>query len=96
MALPVGPPKPALDASHFPDREHAFVWRNWTLVEPECLAAVLDTSIDNVLRMARSMGLPQGRQVCTRMSQRGQMTLLRRNWHLLPYKQLLVLLDMNV
>ena len=96
MTLPVGPTKPALDASHFPDRAHAFVWRNWTLVEPKCLAAVLDTSIDNVLRMARSMGLPQGRQVCTRMSQRGQMTLLRRNWHLLPYKQLLVLLDMNV
>ena len=96
MELPVGAHTPALGTSHFPDREHAFVWRNWTLVEPQRLAKVLNTSIDNVRRMAESMGLPQGRTVCTRMLQRGYFTLLRLNWHLLPYEQLLELLDMTV
>ena len=95
VELPVGPHRLAIDAPHFPDRGHAFVWRNWTLVEPDRLAKVLDTSTDNVLKMARSMGLPEGRSVSDSMLKRGKMTLLRRNWHLLPYEQLLVLIDMT-
>lgn len=96
MDLPLGPHTPALDAPHFPDRAHAVVWRNWTLVEPDRLATVLGTSTQNVLELARSMGLPEGRQVSPRWLERGTMTLLRRNWHLMPYEQLLELLDMSV
>ena len=93
--LPVGAHTPAIDAPHFPDRAHAFVWRNCTLVEPQRLSTVLGTSVENVQQMAQSMGLPAGWQVCPRMLERGYMTLLRRNWHLLPYEQLLELLDMS-
>src|SRR5687767_8574918 len=36
--LPEGNAPPALSFPHFPDRQHAFVWRNWGLVEPGRLA----------------------------------------------------------
>src|ERR671912_761187 len=46
--LPEGNAPPALSFPHFPDRQHAFVWRNWGLVEPGRLAQVLKTSEQNV------------------------------------------------
>ena len=57
--LPVGSAPPALNFPHFPDRMHAFIWRNWPVVEPARLAKVLDTSVENVTAVAESMGLPQ-------------------------------------
>src|SRR5689334_20614316 len=56
--LPVGPNPPALEFPHFPSRLHAFVWRNWNLVDTARLAKVLETTPDNVRALAESMGLP--------------------------------------
>lgn len=93
--LPMGSgPKP-LVFPHFPDRMHAFIWRNWTVVEPERIAKVLGTSVENVRGVAESMGLPASPPIATEMKTRGYITLLKRNWHLLPYDQLLTLLDMS-
>lgn len=36
--LPAGSAPKALEFEHFPDRLHAFVWRNWNVVEPEAHA----------------------------------------------------------
>jgi hypothetical protein len=94
-ALPVGGAPRALDFPHFPDRLHAFVWRNWTLVEPARLAQVLGTSAENVVAIAQSMGLPPPQPIPPEMRVRGYITILRRNWHLLPYDQLLTLLGMS-
>ena len=33
--LPVGAHPPAVGTPHFPDRLHAFVWRNWGLVQTD-------------------------------------------------------------
>ena len=52
-ALPAGPAKPALAFPHFPDRLHAFIWRNWGLVPADRLAAVLGTTADNVRALNR-------------------------------------------
>jgi len=93
--LPAGPAPKALDFPHFPDRLHAFIWRNWGVVEPARLAKVLDTSVENVAEVARSMGLPAAAPVPPEQQARLYVTILRRNWHLLPYDQLLVLLDMS-
>jgi hypothetical protein len=91
--LPVGPNPPALDFPHFPSRLHAFVWRNWNLVDAPRLAKVLDTSPDNVRALAASMGLPPEQPVPAAYHDRLYLSLIRRNWHLLPYDQLLALLD---
>ena len=93
--LPVGSSPKALEFPHFPDRMHAFVWRNWSLVETERIARVLGTSVENVRAVAESMGLPSSHPLPPEHKPRSYITVLRRNWHLLPYEQLLVLLDMS-
>ncbi len=87
-------PEPVVN-QHFPDAVHAFVWRNWSAVEPEKLAQILGTSVENVTSLAVSMGLPEDAAVSPDLMRRGYATLIRRNWHLLPYEQLLELVEMT-
>jgi hypothetical protein len=93
--LPTGSAPKAIGFPHFPDRLHAVVWRNWQLVEPSRLAAVLQTTEENVRLLAESMGLPAVTHVPEAWRRRGYATLVRRNWHLLPYDQLLQMIDMT-
>ena len=95
VALPEGSAPAPIVSRHFPDRVHEFVWRNWNVVEPAKLAAILNTSVENVHALAGSMGLPPAGTIPPEMKSRGYITLIRRNWHLLPYNQLLTLLDMT-
>jgi hypothetical protein len=78
---------------HFPDRLHAFVWRNWPLVPSERLARVVEATPDQVSALARSMGLPRQKPISMDQQKRSALTIIRRNWQLLPYDQLLSLLD---
>jgi hypothetical protein len=93
--LPHGNAPPALAITHFPNRVYEFVWRNWNAVEPARIAGILGTSVEEVSALAESMGLPRDPQVPDEMRKRGYVTLIRRNWHLLPYDQLLELLDLT-
>jgi hypothetical protein len=93
--LPQGDSKAALSSAHFPDRVHEFVWRNWEAVPPARIAQILGASIDQVTGLATAMGLPANPVVSPDIRERGYVTLIRRNWHLLPYSQLLQLLDMT-
>jgi hypothetical protein len=93
--LPAGADKPALEFTHFPDRLHAFVWRNWNVVPTERLAKVLETTPEKVRAVAASMGMPAEAPVPEAYKTRGYITIIRRNWHLLPYEQLLALLEMT-
>jgi hypothetical protein len=86
---------PSIAATHFPDALHAVVWRNWGLVRPDRLAAVLEATPEQVIAIAESMGLPRNVTIPPQMHDRGYITLVRRNWHLLPYDQLLKLLDIS-
>jgi len=84
-------PKP-LDVPHFPSRLHAFVWRNWSLVDPERMASTLGAETKDILRIGRSMGLQGPAQISEDAWRRSYITILRRNWHLLSTEQLLELL----
>ncbi len=95
VALPHGRAPAALVARYFPDRIHEFVWRNWNLVEPAKLAKVVGASTRDITSIAESMGLPSATDVPKEMYSRGYITLIRRNWHLLPYDQLLEILEMT-
>src|SRR5947207_7707036 len=57
--LPKGPSPEPLPLPHFPDRLHAFIWRNWPLVPAGRLASVLATRLENVTAIASAMGLPK-------------------------------------
>ena len=82
----------ALDFPHFPTRQQAFVWRNWEMVAVSRLAEVLGTSEHNVNNLATNMGLRTPAEVNELWLNRGYITIIRQNWHLLPYEQLLTLL----
>lgn len=91
--LPAGPAPAALELPHFPSRMHAFVWRNWSLVPVERLAAVLGTTRDRVIAVAEAMGLrAPPPEISADQQRRSYITVIKRNWHLLPYEQLLALL----
>ena len=86
------PIPPAELLAHFPSRMHACVWRNWQAVEPRQIAKVLGTSVENVTRVAESMGLPPATPIPPEQKIKGYfwMTMCRRNWHVLSGDQLAV------
>ncbi|MCX8108964.1 MAG: hypothetical protein N3G20_09185 [Verrucomicrobiae bacterium] len=90
--LPVGTAPPALQFPHFPSRLHAFVWRNWHLVPAHRLAKVVGAKPRQIIALAEAMGLGTQPKITRDCEKRSALTLIRRNWHLLPYAQLLELL----
>jgi hypothetical protein len=91
--LPAVSTQPALTFHHFPTRHQAVIWRNWGLVPTMRLAALLGATEAQVFRCAAELGLPAPVTVSRRWLDRSYITLIRNNWHLLPYRQLLLLLD---
>lgn len=79
----------------FPDRLSAYVWRNWGLVDVDRLAATIGARRDDLLAVAADMGLSFEPTVQPAWRRQGYITILRRNWHLLPYDQILRLIDMD-
>ena len=90
--LPVGRAPAPLPLPHFPDALHAIVWRNWDVVDLDLLAEVLQATPAQITEIAESMGLPPKRAISPQERRRNYMTVLRRNWHLMPYEQLCPLL----
>lgn len=84
--------RPALSPAPFPDRLSAFVWRNWGLVPVAELAAVAGAEPAEINAVAADMGLAPDPPVLVEWKTKGYITVLRRNWHLLPYEQLTTLL----
>ena len=91
--LPKGASPKPVAFPHFPDRLHAFVWRNWPLVTPERMARVVGAKRAEIVRLGRAMGLGDPPRVTRDQQARSYITVIKRNWHLLPYEQLLDLLD---
>lgn len=91
--LPAGSAPKALVTPHFASRLQAFVWRNWQLVPLERMALTVGASTDDLREVGRSMGLGEPPSIPPGTQHRSFITVIRRNWHLLPYDQLLTLLD---
>ncbi len=86
--------KPALSFPHFPTTFQAFIFRAYEYVPANRIAQVLGTTEENVRSAAAQMGLPDydpGELWLTK----GYITIIRRLWHILPYEQLLELLQMD-
>ena len=91
--LPEGAAPAPLAQPGFPDRLHAYVWLNWQLTPAARLAEVVGATEEQLAEVARSMGLPAQPELSPEIARRAYITTIRRNWHLLPYDQLLKLLD---
>ncbi|MBR4654973.1 MAG: family 10 glycosylhydrolase [Kiritimatiellae bacterium] len=97
---PILPGEPAtrapLPPHPFPDRMSAFVWRNWFCVDVRRMADVVGATVRDLEGIASELGLPVPQpKVLGEWRRKGYITVLRRNWHLLPYSQILPLLDMT-
>lgn len=90
--LPKGTAPKPVSFPHFPSCFHAFVWRNWPLVAPERMAQVVGAKKSDIVRVGRAMGLGNPPRITRDQQARSYITVIKRNWHLLPYEQLLELL----
>lgn len=86
--------KDAISLTHFPTRCHAFIFRASEYVPFAKMAEILETSEENVRRAAKEMGLPDY-DPGDLWLKKGYITIIRRMWHLLPYDQLLQLLELD-
>lgn len=77
-----------------PQKWQTFILRNYGLVTKEKMAEVLGTDAQTVEREAKRLGL-DGVKYSKRWMELGYITVLRNNWHLLPYQQIMTLLDMS-
>jgi hypothetical protein len=77
---------------HFPDRLYTYTWRNWTLVPIERLAKVVNAQPEDILRIGRTMSLQLPPVIPPDQELRTYITVIRRNWHLLPNEQIIELL----
>jgi len=81
-----------IDLPHFPTRMQAFIFRNWEIVPKERIAACLSCNVSDVEKQAYKMGLkPQKNPEI--WLERGYISIIKLNWSLIPYEQLLKLLD---
>lgn len=55
--LPAGTAPQPVPLPHFPDRLHAFVWRNWPLMPAERMARVTGAHAGDIVSLGRAMGL---------------------------------------
>ncbi len=78
--------------THFPDRLHQFVWRNWELANTARIAEVAGCRAADILAVGRSMGLPSKPNLTADQLRRIYITVIRQNWHLLPHEQIIQLL----
>ena len=90
--LPAGSSPAPVGCPHFPDRLHAYVWRNWQLVPLGRLAKVVGATPEQIREIGQGMGLSKPPRITPDQRRRSYLTVIRRNWHLLPYGQLLALL----
>ncbi|MCD9022455.1 hypothetical protein [Cohnella silvisoli] len=85
--------KKALALPHFPTRLQAVIWRNWGMVPVDRLAEVLGATGAQIVETATELGLDEPTsKIEAKWLERGYITIIRANWHLLPYEQLLQLL----
>lgn len=79
---------------HFPTRHQAFIFRASEYISAEKIAKILRTTVQNVTDAADEMGVPYRAEDDIWMN-KGYITVIRRLWHILPYSQLLELLEMG-
>lgn len=74
---------------YFPTRQQLFIWRNWGMVKTETLAEVLGTDVSTVNQLAEDMGLDVPMKYNEEYLKRGFITIIRNNWQVIPYDQLI-------
>lgn len=80
-----------LQSLTLPTAWQTVIFRNYGYVDASRIADVLGCDVDVVYSEARRLGLSDA-CYCDRFDRSGYITVIRNNWYLLPYDQLLTLL----
>jgi len=92
--LPPVKPELSLSLPHFPTRWQAVLFRLWETTPVSRLASLLHTTPEIIRQEAAALRLPPQGDTDT-WRKRGYITTLRAVWPLLPYEQILELLDLT-
>ena len=77
---------------HFPTAFQAVIFRCWEMIPAEKIAKVINTTPEIVKTLAFNMGLKEQKNL-DEWVQKGYISILRNVWQILPYEQILELLD---
>lgn len=80
---------------YFPTVWQAVLFRNWGLMPVERLAAVLGTDESTLREEAEKLGLDGKADADENWITRGYLTIIRENWHLLPFEDICTLLNIT-
>ncbi len=86
--------KVKLERQNFPQLWQAVIFRNYGFVRTENLAKTLGCDIKTVEQEALRLGL-ENVVYDKAWEERGYITTIRNNWHILPYEQILSLLNIS-
>lgn len=81
-----------INIPHFPTAYQALIFRLWDMVSADKIAEVIETSVENVNKAAEKLGLTEQQNLDMWMT-RGYISIIKQVWNLLPYEQLLKLLN---
>lgn len=82
--------------NYFPTKWQTVIFRNYGLVSIEKIAATIECDVSTVSREAARLGLSRvSEKETSAWEKRGYITIVRNNWYLLPYEQLLTLLAID-
>lgn len=79
---------------HFPTRMQAAIFRMWETVKADRIANALNIPEAKIAQIADDMGLPPQKNM-DEWESRGYITTIRNLWYILPYDQLLSVLNMT-
>ncbi len=79
---------------NFLTRWQAVIFRNYGIVPTEKIAETLGSDVETVETEARRLGLEKA-EANAAWTSAGYITVIRNNWHLLPYSQIMQLLSMS-
>ena len=77
-----------------PQKWQTVLLRNYSLVPTATLASVLGTSVETIELEAKRLGIEK-LKYNPKWKEQGYINIIKNNWHLVPYDQLLELLDMD-
>lgn len=77
-----------------PQKWQTVLLRNYGLVDNKTIASVLGTDEKTIVREANRLGINKIK-FNSKWKKQGYINIIKNNWHLVPYNQLLELLDMD-
>ncbi len=85
--------EPNITLPHFPSRVSALIFRLWGMVSPAKIAEIIEASEAQVCDIAKRMGLDDFDGNDKAWFKKGYISILKSVWHILPYEQILQLLE---